>query len=197
MLYGASDIHIQKYLIEQSTLSPERKKAEYNKLQKMKDYCHTSLCLRKYILEYFGERYVPDYCGKCGNCSDESEISDITVEVQKILSCVRRMGEQYGVNLVAGVLKGSNIKKIRLLGFDRLSTYGIMKEYTVKELTNLINLLVAEEYLNITEGPYPVVRLGNKAVPVLRGNEKVIWKILIRTNGAAAPSDGNTSSTPH
>ncbi|MCL4439090.1 MAG: DNA helicase RecQ [Firmicutes bacterium] len=177
LLYSASDIHIQKFLIEQNPLSPERKAAEYGNLQNMADYCHTSLCLRQYILEYFGETGVPENCGNCGNCKDESELSDITVDVQKILSCVRRVGQNYGVNLVANVLRGSRSKKISLLGFDQLSTYGIMKEYTANELTNLINLLVAEEYLGITEGRYPVLRLGNRAVPVLTGKEKVLRKV--------------------
>jgi len=177
LLYGAQDIHIQKFLIEQSILSSERKAAEYNRLQNMVDYCHTSMCLRKYILQYFGEKDSPETCDNCGSCKDESQISDITPEVQKILSCVKRVGEQYGVNLVASVLKGSNNKKIRLLGFDKLSTYGIMKEYSVSELTNLINLLAAEQYLYITEGMYPVLHLGDKAVPVLTGRGKVLRKV--------------------
>jgi len=187
LLYGAQDIYIQKFLIEQGTLSPERKAAEYNKLQNMVDYCHTSMCLRKYILQYFGENGAPETCNNCGNCRDESQMSDITEEVQKILSCVRRVGEQYGVNLVASVLKGSNNKKIRLLGFERLSTYGIMKEYSISELTSLINLLAAEQYLYITEGMYPVVRLGDKAVPVLTGREKVMRKVGKKDQSAEIP----------
>jgi len=184
LLYGAQDIHIQKFLIEQSILSSERKAAEYNRLQNMVDYCHTSMCLRKYILQYFGERDSPDTCDNCGNCKDESQMSDITADVQKILSCVKRVGEQYGVNLVASVLKGSNNKKIRLLGFDKLSTYGIMKEYSINELTNLINLLAAEQYLYVTEGMYPVLHLGDKAVPVLTGREKVLRKVRKKAQAA-------------
>jgi len=187
LLYGAQDIHIQKFLIEQSILSSERKAAEYNRLQNMVDYCHTSMCLRKYILQYFGERDSPDTCDNCGNCKDESQMSDITADVQKILSCVKRVGEQYGVNLVASVLKGSNSKKIRLLGFDKLSTYGIMKEYSINELTNLINLLAAEQYLYVTEGMYPVLHLGDRAVPVLTGREKVLQKVRKKAQTAETP----------
>lgn len=176
LLYGPSDIHIQKFLIEQGTQSPERKAAEYSKLQDMADYCHTSVCLRKYILEYFGEE-ADNECGNCGNCTDESELSDITTEVQKILSCVKRMGEQYGANLTANVLKGSSNKKVFQLGFEKLSTYGIMREYTLNELVGLINLLAAEEYLYVAEGAYPVVRLGRRALPVLKGQERVMRKL--------------------
>jgi ATP-dependent DNA helicase RecQ len=177
LLFGASDIHIQKFLIEQGQLTAERKKAEYSKLQDMVDYCHTSNCLRKYILKYFGELEIVETCDNCANCRDDSELSDITIEVQKIFSCIKRMGEQYGVNLVANVLRGANTQKIRQLNFNELPTYGIMQEYSLNELTNIINQLVAEEYLNTTEGMYPVVKLNNKAIPVLKGNEKVLRKI--------------------
>ncbi|MCX7922082.1 MAG: DNA helicase RecQ [Clostridia bacterium] len=177
LLYGASDIHIQKFLIEQSLLSPERKATEYKRLQNMVDYCHTSRCLRKYILEYFGEKEVPESCSNCGNCDDDLELTDITVEAQKIFSCVKRMGEQYGSGLVCGVLHGSGAKKILHLGFDKLSTYGIMKDYSVKEIGDLINLMTAEDYLHVTEGQYPVVKLTPKAYAVLKGIEKVNQKV--------------------
>ncbi|MFZ5597073.1 MAG: DNA helicase RecQ [Bacillota bacterium] len=187
LLYSPSDIHIQRFLIEQGALPPERKAAEYTRLQNMIDYCHTSSCLRKYILDYFGETGAPEDCGNCENCRDEGELADITTEAQKILSCVRRMGEQYGVALVAGVLKGSQNKRIMSLGFDKLSTYGIMKEYPTKELTNLINLLIAEGCLEMTDGRYPVLRLGNKAVPVLTGKERVLRKVRKKEQAAETP----------
>lgn len=177
LLYSPADIQIQKFLIEQNITSPERKAAEYSRLQNMVDYCHTSQCLRKYILEYFGDTGSPENCQNCSNCLDEGKLTDITVEVQKVLSCVKRMGENYGVNLVAGVLKGSRSKRINLLGFDRLPTYGIMKDYSTAELTGLINLLAAEEYLKISEGQYPVAILGRRAVPVLTGNERVLRRV--------------------
>jgi ATP-dependent DNA helicase RecQ len=187
LLFGASDIHIQKFLIEQGQLTPERKKAEYSKLQDMVDYCHTSNCLRKYILEYFGEAELADSCDNCVNCKDDSEMSDITIEVQKIFSCIKRMGEQYGISLVANVLRGANTQKIRQLNFNKLPTYGIMQEYALNELTNIINQLIAEEYLNTTEGMYPVVKLGNKAIPVLRGNEKVLRRIKKKVEKIETP----------
>lgn len=177
LLYGASDVHIQKFLIEQSLLSPERKANEYAKLQGMVDYCHTSGCLRKFILEYFGEEDVPETCGNCGSCNDDSELTDISVEAQKIFSCIKRMGEQYGATTVAGVLKGSAVKKLQQLGFDRLSTYGIMKEYKADEIVHMINLLTAEDYIEVTGGQYPVLRLQRRAIPVLQGREKVFQRI--------------------
>lgn len=175
LLYGAQDTHIQRFLLDESQLPPERKRHEYAKLQMMVDYCHTTKCLRKYILEYFGESGIPDTCGKCENCSSGT-LSDVTLEAQKIFSCVKRTGEQYGVQLVANVLKGSNLKKIRQLNFDRLSTFGIMKEYNINTLTDMMNQLAADGYLYVTKGQYPVIRLDKKAYEVLQGKGKVLQK---------------------
>ena len=102
ILFSPQDIHVQKFLIEQNKLAPERKTNEYKKLQAMVDYCHTPNCLRRYILQYFGEEDVPEECGNCDNCRDNREIIDITVDAQKIFSCILRMKEQFGVTLVAG-----------------------------------------------------------------------------------------------
>ncbi len=177
LLFGAQDILLQKFLIEQTVYSPHRKNQEFNKLQIMTDYCHTPRCLRKYILDYFGEEDVEGNCGNCGNCRDERELADITLETQMILSCVVRMKESFGTVMVAEVLKGSKNKKVLQFGFDKLSTYGLLKQYTLQETKDLINLLVAEGYLTLTEGKFPVVRLGRKAVPVLKNGEKVWQKM--------------------
>ncbi|MBS4029924.1 MAG: DNA helicase RecQ [Clostridiales bacterium] len=177
LLFGAQDILLQKFLIEQTVYSPKRKTHEFNKLQIMTDYCHTPRCLRKYILDYFGEEGVDETCGNCGSCQDDRELADITVEAQMILSCVVRMRESFGTVMVAEVLKGSKNKKVLQFGFDRLSTYGLLKQYTLQETKDLINLLVAEGYLTLTEGKFPVVRLGRKAAAVLKSGEKVWQKM--------------------
>ncbi|HEY8892791.1 MAG TPA: DNA helicase RecQ [Clostridium sp.] len=177
LLFSAADVLLQKFFIEQSTESTQRKVNEYKKLQAMVDYAHTTRCLRKFILEYFGEENVVDKCGNCSTCNDESELVDITIEAQKIFSCIFRMKERYGTSLIAEVLRGSKNKKVLDLGFDKLSTYGIIKQYTVKEIRDLINVLTAEEYLSLADGQFPVVHLKEKAVAVLRNEEKVYQKI--------------------
>ncbi|MEL7564868.1 MAG: DNA helicase RecQ [Dehalobacterium sp.] len=176
LLFSPQDIVIQKYLIEQTIYSPARRSNEYQKLQLMADYCHTDRCLRKYILDYFGENVPYETCDNCSNCSQELETVDITIEAQKIFSCIRRMKERFGIKLVTAVLKGSRIKKIKDLGFDRLSTYGLMADHTEKEISDLINLLVAEGYIYLTEGKYPVAKLCPESTPVLRGERNVFHK---------------------
>jgi ATP-dependent DNA helicase RecQ len=178
LLFSPQDIHIQKFLIEQSIGDPERQAQEYRRLQQMADYCHTSQCLQRYIVRYFGDNC--EDCGQCSSCSTERQLTDITVEAQKIFSCIRRMKERFGTTTVASVLKGSRNKKVLEMGFDELSTYGVLKDRTEKEIVDLIQLLVAEGYLLITEGKYPVLRLHSRAQAVLSGSERVEQKLRIR-----------------
>lgn len=186
LLFSPQDIQVQKFLIEQGQLAEGRKLFEYQKLQTMVDYCHTPRCLRKYILSFFSEEKTPEECGNCSSCKDDRELTDITVEAQKIFSCILRMNEQYGISLVADVLKGSQNKKVLQYGFHKLSTYGLLKEYTVKQISDLINILVAEGYLYLTEGQYPVVKVRPKALPVLKSQEKLLQKVRKKEEKPAA-----------
>lgn len=179
LLTHAQDILTQKFLIEQSINDPERKLHEYRKLQQMSDYSHTQQCLNTYILQYFGENGAED-CGRCSNCLEQSERVDISLDAQKIFSCVVRMQERYGVTLVAKVLKGSRDKKVIQSSFNQLTTYGIMKDYSEKEIVDVIHWLVAEEYLALTEGQYPTLKLRPRAKDVLMGKEKVFRKVQQR-----------------
>lgn len=178
LLFNPQDIIIQKYLIGQTVYAPARKKSELSKLQTMVDYAHTTQCLRGFILAYFGEEDRPTTCGNCGNCHGQLETVDLTEEAKKIFSSIIRMRNPYGVNTVAAVLKGSSTKRLRSLGFDRLSTYGLMNEKTLPEITDLINQLIAEDYLFLSGGEYPVVKLRPKARAVLKEGQQVWGKTL-------------------
>ncbi|SFM18098.1 ATP-dependent DNA helicase, RecQ-like [Gracilibacillus orientalis] len=175
ILFSGQDITLQKYLIDQSEMmDEEKKKGEYGKLQAMINYCHTDQCLQQYILRYFNDKISStEACGNCSNCDSELEKVDRTKEAQKVLSCVKRMDERFGASLVAKVLKGSNDKKVKQFRFDRLSTYGLMKDMTEKELVSFIQFLVAEDFLLSEGGRFPVLRLSKRAVSVLTEEEKV------------------------
>ncbi|GIP31041.1 DNA helicase RecQ [Paenibacillus sp. J2TS4] len=177
LLFSPQDIQTQKFLIEQSVSDTERKSNDYKKLQTMIDYCYTQQCLRSYILAYFGEETASTSCDNCSSCKDEGEWTDITLEASKIFSCIWRMKERFGVTLVAQVLKGSRNKRVTQFGLDRLPTYGIMNQMTEKAISDLIHKLIAERYLAMSEGQYPVVRLLPKAAEVLKGKEKVMHKV--------------------
>ncbi|WP_287529521.1 DNA helicase RecQ [Megamonas sp.] len=179
LLYSPQDTQLQKFLISKSTESEIRQQLEYKRLQSMVDYCHTPECLRAFILHYFGEFDVEEHCDNCSNCKLEGELIDITIDAQKVLSCVYRMHERFGVKMIAEVLKGSKSAKVKQFNFERLSTYGLMKERKLKDISDLILRLSAMQYLDITESQYPVVTLNELSWQVLRGQKKVWQKMVI------------------
>lgn len=179
LLYSPQDTQLQKFLISKSTESEIRQQLEYKRLQSMVDYCHTPQCLRAFILHYFGEFDVEEHCDNCSNCKLEGELIDITIDAQKVLSCVYRMHERFGVKMIAEVLKGSKSAKVKQFNFERLSTYGLMKERKLKDISDLILRLSAMQYLDITESRYPVVTLNELSWQVLRGQKKVWQKMVI------------------
>ncbi|MFC4078250.1 DNA helicase RecQ [Salinithrix halophila] len=189
LLFSPSDIHTQKFLIEQSQLPADRKAREQQKLQVMYRYAHTQSCLQETFARYFGDE-PGEPCGTCGNCTAEEERTDITVEAQKIFSCVKRMRERFGVSLTAKVLKGSNSKRVKEMGFHTLPTYGLLKEYTEKEITHRVHVLAAEGYLRVSDDEYPVLTLTPTAVDVLQGKRQVFLRVKKRKAKATPIREG-------
>ena len=179
LLFSSQDTMLQKFLIDKSTENPERKTNELNKLQAMVDYCHTPNCLREYILNYFGDSSKIS-CQNCSNCQDNSELTDVTIDAQKVFSCVYRLRERFGINMIADVLKGSKNKKVLQFGFDQLPTYGLFKDKTVNEIKNFINILTATQYLTLAEGEFPIVKLTPEAFAVMK-NESKVWQKSAKT----------------
>lgn len=179
LLFSPQDVRLQKFFIDQSEMDESLKKAEYQKLDQMIGYCHTETCLQTYILRYFGEQEFEN-CGHCGNCLDTREKSDVTVDAQKVMSCVKRLRERYGKTMVAKVLSGAEDQKVLQFQLNRLPTYGIMKDRTQKNISEFIDFLTAEQYLVQQGGAYPTLALSERAVPVLKGEAKVYKKGRVR-----------------
>lgn len=176
LLFSPQDIITQKFLIEQNPQDDGRKRGDYRKLQQMVEYCYSSRCLRHAMLDYFGEEHDGTPCGTCSSCLDDREVVDMTRDAQIIFSCIHRMRERFGVSMVASVLKGSQNKKVLQYGFDKLPTYAMMPRRTEKEISELINEFIAEGYLALSEGQYPVVRLAAPAAEVLKGQRQVLQR---------------------
>ncbi|HLR42726.1 MAG TPA: DNA helicase RecQ [Pseudogracilibacillus sp.] len=186
LLFAAQDIQMQKFLIEQSEMEEEMKQLEYEKLQAMTNYCHTDRCLSHYMIDYFTGIPTNNRCENCSNCSKQGEKIDITVEAQMILSCVRRMNEKFGVTMTAKVLRGSRDQKIRQFGLDKLTTYGLMNNYTEKDITERIQFLIAEQLLSTEEGKFPTLKLNQQSVAVLKGEKTVeMFAVTVPTTEAA------------
>ncbi len=183
LLYSGQDVHTNLWLIENNKDAeyPDKetedllKERDRKRLREITFYCATNDCLRGYILKYFGEN-PPNYCGNCGSCNTNFETADITVDAQKILSCVARMRERYGMKMLTDVLRGSKSEKVLHLGLDKLSTYGI-SEKTDRQLREIINQLILTGYLLKTDDEYPVIKLGERASEVLRGGGTVQMKL--------------------
>lgn len=170
LLYSAQDIIINKHLINQSTNLIYRK-IQLEKLQTIINYVNTMKCLRAFILEYFGQDY-DGKCDFCSNCLDDIKKEDKTVDAQKILSCIFRLDQRYGISTVVDCLKGSKNKNSREKGLSKISTYGIMKDKSVEEIKDLIGVLVADSYIKVLGLDYPILALTEKSKDILFGRVK-------------------------
>jgi ATP-dependent DNA helicase RecQ len=181
LLYSPSDIVMNNFLIENSG-NISSKTNEYEKLREMTNYCNTDKCLRRHIINYFDTSYNKEKCNNCSNCLSEIESKNITLESQKILSCIYRMGEKFGSNVVIDVLRGSNNQRIKSFKFNQLSTYGIMKEYDKDTLKEIISYLISDGYIDITGDKFPVLNISSHGNAVLRGKEEVNIKKIFNKN---------------
>ena len=202
LLYGGLDVITNQFLIdityENNTLDivnmEQVKEKDREHLKQMTYYCHSSDCLREYILKYFGER-TTNYCGNCSNCNSNFEEMDVTVEAQKILSCISRMGQRFGIKAIIDTLRGSKGEKIIRTGLSKISTYGIMAEMTEKRIRDIINYLVLNEYILLTNSEFPVAKLTQKAKLVLFDGEKIIMKITKEEKKKIKPSKKITTES--
>ncbi len=179
VLYASQDVQTQRFLIDQAQ-DPSRIPGELVKLQGMVDYCHTENCLQQFIIHYFGDT-AAGHCGHCGNCIDDRESLDVTKDVQMVLSCVIRMGQKFGKMMTAQVLTGSRNKKILDFGFDKLSTYGILKHHSAKEVSNLIEFMISQELLAVEQGSFPTIYVPDGGRDVLLGKRQVLRKGAVAT----------------
>lgn len=180
LLFSPGDVHTQKYLVEVGIENPERKRVQYKKLQQIVDLVYSNTCYRKNILNYFGEIFLED-CNNCSNCLNEGEVVDKTLDAQKVISCIARMKRSFGATMIIDVLRGSKNKKVLDLGFDTLTTYGIMKNYSNEDLKTFINTLVSHGFLDVVEnigprGSFPTIKLNEQSLKVIRQEIKVEFK---------------------
>ena len=174
LLYGAKDIIINKFLVKQN-----EDKVGMAKLNEMIDYCRTVRCLRGFMLDYFGQKDIPEDCGHCTNCLNKVTLTDVTPQAQMILSCIIRMKERYGMSKVSEVLRGSKRAEMKALHFDQLSTYGIMKDYSDKALKEFISSLIADRYIEVEGLQYPILQVSELGKKALKNREKIEVKPIV------------------
>ncbi|NFH91524.1 DNA helicase RecQ [Clostridium botulinum] len=177
LFYYESDIRRVEYIINKSS-SFKTREIHLRKLQYMINYCNLKECYRKYILNYFGNDRKLNYCNNCSNCLSDDELKDFTKESQMVLSTVFRTREKYGISVLIDILKGFKGPKIIQNNLDKVTTYGIMKEYGSSLIKDLINSLLNQGYVDLKEGTYSMLKLNQRSYKVLKNKEKVIFKIL-------------------
>lgn len=182
LLYGRSDIVIQRQFIDNpepndelsAKQANEFRRSRIKKLNAMIDYCETDKCLRKYILGYFGQS-APDKCGMCSSCKSENSIShsSLTLKSQMILSCIVRAKQSVTADETADILLGNRSEKIMQNGFDKLSTFSLMSDSSLGEIMNIINLLLQYGYIRSES---EILKLCEKHRGVLFENKEVVFK---------------------
>lgn len=173
MFYGDQDPLLHLRFLEDISDDQVRRHMQ-RKISDMASFCMQTSCRRKHLLRYFGETYARETCGHCDNCCDRLEDVDVTVPAQKILSCVYRLQQSFGMSYLIDVLRGSRSKSVLGRGHDRLSTYGLMQEYDKNTLKHMIHCLIEQGYLRLRDGEYPTITLTETSRAVLKGERRVI-----------------------
>ena len=173
LLYSGQDVQVHKYLIEQSIETPERQEVELRKLQSMIDYCFCSNCLRKYMLNYFGESTVWTTCDNCSSCKGSADKVNVTKEAKAIFRAIMGTDERYGASMITSIVRGERTDRIMRAGHDALPVFGLLSDVDEKSIKGLIQQFVASGYLRSSSGKYPVLSLTAGAEEVLGGHKEV------------------------
>ena len=182
LLYSPKDVRLNRFMIENSEGNDELtieeneqiRERDFERLKYMTFYSTTNDCLRGFILRYFGGEKKA-YCRKCSNCLSVHKLVDVTIDAQKIMSCIARTGQRYGKTVICDVLKGSKSEKILKAELNSQSTYGIMKEVTARHIFGTIDFLAEKEYIS-ADNETEALKLLPKSRDVLFGRERLVMK---------------------
>ena len=205
LLFSKQDVIIQQRLIEYSSaqgtsLEDARTliSRDYMRLRKMEAYCYTSSCLRSFILEYFedGDAPLEDGCGNCSACEAVPQKIDVTVDAQKILSCVYHMRSRFGISTISNTLRGINNANARKHRLDTIKTYGKLSSRSDREVVATIRYLLEQGYLQLHGNQYNLVDLTPKSKSILLGHTTLEMPITAPLTSAPTKKTPSKASTP-
>lgn len=177
LLYSAADAMRWERLITKSAVGADAQEVVSTQvalLRQMQRICTTPTCRHRSLVEYFGQTYEAQRCNACDVCLEDIEgLEDATVLAQKVLSCVARVEQKFGIGHVVEVLTGAETDAIRRYRHDQLSTYGLLKDVPKKQLQSMIYQMIDQDLLTRTDGERPVVQLNEASRAVLRGERRV------------------------
>lgn len=207
LLYTPKDVHTCEFLLNNSfndatdldaSLRERLRARAKDRLKMMTFYSTTTDCLRQFILRYFDES-APGFCGNCSNCETNFVPQDVTLEANKIISCVARLGQRgrcVGRSTIVDILRGSKAEKMHTEGYDSLSTYGIMADDSTKHVREVLDGLVEKGILDIGQSKYPVVVFTQKAADFLHQKEDFELMLPQPKAPAAARAGAGTEASP-
>ncbi len=175
LFYSYGDKIKQDFFINQISDPDEKSKAQ-TKLRQVIDYCDLNSCRRKYLIEYFGEKWSEENCGGCDVCLTPREEFDATITSQKILSSVVRTGERFGVSYIIDVLLGKRSKKVLEREHDQLSVFNVVNDFTKEELRELITGLIEKKLLLKEGNEYPILAMTDIGWEFLKQKEKIFLR---------------------
>ncbi len=170
MVYGLQDVVRLSQMVDQSAAEDWHKRIERDKLFALLGWCEVTGCRRAALLGYFGERY-PHPCGNCDVCLTPPQTWDGTEAAQKLLSCVYRTGQRFGVGHLIDVLRGASTDKVRQHRHDQLSTFGIGTDLSVREWRSVTRQLLVQGFLTADQERYGALRLTDASRGLLRGEQ--------------------------
>lgn len=177
-MFFEEDIGVQEYLIDSNEETEDSlKKDKRIKLDIMVEYAYLESCYREYILKYFGDKRIKNYCGNCSNCKSFKNVEDLTIDAQKVLSCIGRAKESIGISTLTNILVGRSDSKMDRKEYNKLSTFGILKDREIKWIEEFINFLISDGYLEQSAGSFPVLKLNERARKVLKNEITVFRRI--------------------
>lgn len=184
LFYGGRDVITNQMFIDNNQDNQELDELtrrlvterDRERLRKMVFYCFTNECLREYILRYFGE-YGSGDCKNCRNCNTEFETADVTQEARILLGCVEQSGQRYGSNAIVDAVRGANTAKMRKYHMEENPYYGKLSGSPVHRLRLIMNHLLMQGWLDVTNDEFAIVRLSEKSADVLEGGQPVVMKI--------------------
>jgi ATP-dependent DNA helicase RecQ len=181
LLYSWGDSARIRAMLEHDESGAGYLRTGLKKLREMTDYCETSGCRRKYLLEYFGDVYNEENCGLCDTCDHPPDMVDCTDAARLIAGCIRQLPGTFGIEIIGDVLRGSKNAKIQDYGFDTLPAFGSGKRYSKAQYRTWINELVRQGYLARTGDKYPVIDTTGRSHELLKGRCRVMLPVTERS----------------
>lgn len=200
LLFSPQDVMINKFLLDKKEFEGTEienieliKQRDAHRLRVMEGYCKSTSCLRRYILEYFGEK-VSGPCDNCGNCHGKYTEVDMTADAKWVINCIAETRGRYGQSIVTGTLLGANRARLREVGATEYKSYGTLAHRSEREVRLLIDRMLLEEYIIQTDGEYSVLRMGD-ITRLKNENTRVVIRMPEERKKAAESKGGMKRST--